>query len=167
MICAPQVSQTRGAQGHSKDKPLVIHTTCHNDHSVAWAERGQPWLWECGGGRWGLEQKEDVVWWKYMWQPSLVLWRVSLSLESHQLWLWTQLGNSWGQNGCCKPRQSSSHHVVLLQGRKGANSVRKKNLLHLLDIKIFAPWKSCIGSAIFSFACDMNLICWAKAPFTV
>lgn len=121
---------------------------------------------DCGSvvvGWGGLEKKEDIVWWKYMWQPSLVLWWVSLSLESHQLWLWTQLGNSWGQNGCCKPRQSYSHHVVLLQGRKSANSVRKKNILHLLDIKIFAPWKSCIGFTTFTFACDINLICWAKA----
>lgn len=39
-----------------------------------------------------MEKKEAIVWWKHMWQPSLVLWWVSLSLESHQLWLWTQLG---------------------------------------------------------------------------
>lgn len=37
---------------------------------------------------------------------------------------------TWGTHElmCRKPRQSPSHHVVLPQMRKDANSVRKKNL---------------------------------------
>lgn len=156
-MCAPQVSQTRGARGHSKDEPPVILHISQWPQCCLSIKRAAiiPGVWWSAWRR-----KRATVWWRHVWQLSLALWWISLSWELHQLWL-----SLWEAHkdrmGAANPGKILAIMQCFLKWKRVA-TVGKKNLLHLSGVKMFAPCKSFIASASFTFVSDISTICWAK-----